>query len=45
MASLRLLARLGFTERERFVEYDADQVLLISPITSAALSLAASGLP
>ena len=41
-ASLRLLARLGFVERERFVEYDADQVLLMSPVISTALSLAAS---
>ena len=40
-ASLRLLARLGFVERERFVEYDAHQILLISPVVSAALSLAA----
>ena len=32
MASLRLLARLGFVERERFVEFDADQVLLMSPV-------------
>ncbi|MGW5359368.1 GNAT family N-acetyltransferase [Actinopolymorpha pittospori] len=40
-ASLRLLARLGFVERERFVEFDADQVLLMSPVVSAALHLAA----
>jgi RimJ/RimL family protein N-acetyltransferase len=39
--SLRLLARLGFVERERFVEFDADQVLLMSPVVSTALSLAA----
>ena len=39
-ASLRLLARLGFAERERFVEFDADQVLLTSPVVSTALSLA-----
>ena len=39
-ASLRLLARLGFVERERFVEYGADQVLLTSPVVSAALRLA-----
>jgi RimJ/RimL family protein N-acetyltransferase len=31
-ASLRLLARLGFVERERFVEFDADQVLLSSSL-------------
>ena len=40
-ASLRLLARLGFVERERFVEYDAEQVLLTSSVVSPALSLAA----
>jgi RimJ/RimL family protein N-acetyltransferase len=40
-ASMRLLARLGFVERQRFVEYDAEQVLLMSPIVSAALSHAA----
>jgi len=40
VASLRLLARLGFVERERFAEYDADQVLLTSPVVSAAPSLA-----
>ena len=40
-ASLRLLGRLGFVERERFVEYDADQVMLASPVDSAALRLAA----
>jgi RimJ/RimL family protein N-acetyltransferase len=40
-ASLRLLARLGFVERERFVEFDADQVLLMSPVVSTALRLAA----
>jgi RimJ/RimL family protein N-acetyltransferase len=44
-ASLRLLARLGFVERERFVEYDADQVLLTSPVVSTALSLAACPSP
>lgn len=41
-ASLRLLARLGFLERERFVEFDADQVLLSSPVASAAFRLAAA---
>jgi hypothetical protein len=40
-ASLRLLARLGFVERERFVEFEADQVLLMSSVVSTALSLAA----
>jgi RimJ/RimL family protein N-acetyltransferase len=30
--SLALLARLGFTERERFVEYDAEQVLAVAPL-------------
>lgn len=36
-ASLRLLARLGFAERERFVEYDADQVLLTAPVDRLVL--------
>lgn len=31
-ASARLLARLGFVERERFVEFEADQVLLSAPL-------------
>ena len=31
--SLRLLQRLGFTERERFVEYDAVQVLCCAPLS------------
>ena len=30
--SLQLLQRLGFTERERFVEYDAAQVLHCAPL-------------
>ena len=32
--SRRLLERLGFTERERFVEYDAQQVLYSAPLSS-----------
>ena len=44
-ASLRLLARLGFVERERFVEFDADQVLLMSHVVSPAVSLAACPSP
>lgn len=34
--SLRLLDRLGFTERERFVEFDAPQVLLAAPLPRRA---------
>jgi RimJ/RimL family protein N-acetyltransferase len=34
--SRRLLDRLGFTERERFVEYDAAQVLVSAPLAGFA---------
>lgn len=35
--SLRLLDRLGFTERERFVEWDAPQILLTAPLPPLVL--------
>jgi RimJ/RimL family protein N-acetyltransferase len=37
-ASLRVVARLGCFERERFTEHDAEQVLVTAPLTSPARS-------